>query len=449
MKHTGLYILSIMAATLTLLTGCTTEDAMETPDNPVGNSAPLTFSAKVNTIGTRAGDTGTGSIDYSVLTEYGFGVFAYGVKGGDRINTPVTYKGADNPVDNLGDVHEHTANWSYSNEIIWGNQIISFLAYAPYYVERNDGTAPPKTGITKVTGSSVDDTKIEYTIATDPTQGVDLLWGVREDANKDGEKRLPWLKTATAAGEGVENVASGGGITFSFHHALSAIAFHVQAMIDKDNDPSNYEDSSHVEGILGENHKITLKSITLSGDFYKQAELNLNNTKSGKPNWIGHSGSENTLTVANNHINPAFKHPDESETTSATTAETIINSTTITGITQEAEQLVIRPHSETKAEQCFFVIPNEEEQTYYLTVNWCLSYKKSDGTYDMEEHTPEPIKVNLTLKPETKYYLNLVFGLKSVRLNVTATDWENNPINMEDIIENGTSANESLSRPLK
>ena len=437
MKHTRLYILSIMAATLTLLTGCTTEDAMETPDNPVGNSAPLTFSAKVNTIGTRADNTGTGSIDYSILTKYGFGVFAYGVNGGDSINTPVTYKGADSPVDNLGDVHEHTANWSYGEEIIWGDQIISFLAYAPY-VGGDGDTKTSETGITKVTGSSVDNTKIEYTIATDPTQSVDLLWGVREDANdkvEKREKRLPWLKTAAATGKGVENVANGGGITFSFHHALSAIAFHVQAMIDKDNDGNDFEDESNVKDILN-NHKITLKSITLIGDFYEKADLYLNNTSSGVPNWDRKEDNlvkDKKLEVKKEHIIDTLRYGSE----------------TAKGVSQAAEQLVIVPHSKTGAEQCFFVIPNEKEQTYTLTVKWYLSYKKLDGTDGMDEYTSEISIDNWKLRPETKYYLNLVFGLKSVRLNVTATDWENNPINMEDIIENGTSANESLSRPLK
>lgn len=410
MKHTRHYIWStlLLAVNLTLLTGCTADETISS--NSVGSHTPITFDAKVNTATVRGGITG--NIDYSVLAECGFGVFAYG---GVNWNNKKVWYDSTTPADELGDVHEHTANWSYGDEILWNDKEISFLAYAPYVPSSSSESST--TGITKVEGSNVDNTKITYTIATNPVEGIDLLWGVREDANKNKQQRMPWLNTTVAD--------CGGGVTFSFHHALTAIGFHVQAMIDKDNDLGDYEDESNVDGILGENYKITLKDITLTGDFYSKAELYLKNTTPGIPNWKNHSGlTQKELKVGEDHIDPALK-------------------TDGIGITQDAEQLVIAKKEETEVEQCFFVIPNSEKRKYELTVNWCISYNKGKQEVVEKHQAVIPID-NWELRPEVKYYLNLVFGLKSVRLTVTATDWANNPIDITDIFEHGTSANESL-----
>lgn len=423
MKYTRHYIWStlLLAASMTLLTGCTADETISS--NSVGSHTPITFDAKVNTASVRG--SGTGSINYSVLTKYGFGVYAYG--GVNWNNKKVWYDGKT-PADELGDVHEHTGNWRYweegENPMIWGDQTISFLAYAPYVESVSDDT-----GITAITEDGVENTRLTYTIADNPVDGVDLLWGVRDETHQ------PWLNTTVADAN----------VCFSFHHALTAIGFHVQAMIDKDNDLGDYEDESNVDGILDKNYKITLKDITLTGDFYSKADLYLNNTESGVPNWKEHSGKVETLTVGNDNINSTFRHPNVSE---AKTAKDIITDQTIKGITQDAEQLVIAKKEGTEVEQCFFVIPNSdipnsEKLKYKLTVNWCISYKKGKE-YIVEEHKAEIPIDDWKLRPEVKYYLNLVFGLKSVRLTVIATDWANNPIDITDIFEHGTSANESL-----
>lgn len=417
--------MSLLAATLTLLAGCSADDDGGRTDI-AGPRTPVLLKAEVNASTTRGGITG--NIDYTVLTKKGnaFGVFAYGVNGGDWINKEVTYTLDDN--DALGSVHMHTGSWKYAGDtLIWDNQIISFLAYAPYVVESDFGD----TGITGITAppdednieEKVKNTKIEYTIATDPTKSVDLLWGVREEANKEGKKRLPWLNTAIKDTTGVLNVTKGGGVTFTFHHALTAIGFHVQAMIDKDNDLGDYEDESNVDGIL-DKYKITLENITLKGKkngFRKQAVLNLNNTEPGKPSWGDYKDWEESLTVGNSNINAEFRHRNESAK----------------GVSQQAEQLVITPNSE-GAEQCFFVIPNENKQDYTLVLEWYVNEERHENEIEIKDWA---------LNPETKYYINLVIGLKSVRLNVTATDWENKPVNIDDIFEHGTSANESLARP--
>ena len=413
----------LMLLAAVLVTGCSEND-----EQPVAGDA-ITLDAQVIQPVTRAG--GTACIDYSVLarTGYGFGVYAYGLTAGDWHNKQVTYNGSESdPVQDLGSVHLHSGNWTYGTPVDWKDQTVSFLAYAPY-VAAGSGS----TGITAVSGSDVDNTLVTYAIATSPDQCVDLLWGVRETT------KLPWLNTRKGT--------AGGNVTFTFHHALSAIGFHVQAMIDKENDLDDFGDVSDVDALLGTVYKVTIKQMTLSGNFFPSAQLNLNNTSAGVPRWVtgAPASAANTLTVGNTLVNAAFRHPDVVTPTTSTTAEAIMTGG-MTGMTQAAEQRVIIPHATTNAEQCFFVIPNNEVQNYTLTIDWCVS-RHSNGTYTAEDHTSvlNIPSTELPLAPETKYYINLVFNLKTVRFNITATDWTDTPVPVGVTIEHGTSASESLA----
>lgn len=434
-----------------LLAACSSEEDL--PQQKVGKAIAL--EAKVLSPETRAG--GTGTIDYSVLARsgYGFGVFAYKCDDGftNWTNKQFVYTGSEsNPVRDLEPVHLHSGNWTATG-VDWprhSRQAISFLAYAPYV---SAGSGP--TGITAVSGSAVDNTKVTYAIATTPTDAVDLLWAVREDANRAGNIRLPWLNTSIKDSTSVVQNVSDGNVTLTFHHALSAIAFHVQTMIDKTNDTGDLGDESDVTGVLGTDYKITIKKLTLSGNFYPNAKLNLNNTVSGVPLWQEHTASaSNTLTVANSLVNAAFKHPDDASPTSVANATAIMDGS-MTGVTQEAEQLLIAPVAMSgtptyQQEQCFMVIPNSEVQTYTLTIDWCVSHKK-DAVYTAEDHSSN-INIpssELPLVAGTKYYINLVFGLKSVNFTITATDWNNETVNSNITIDHGTSGSESLGKKRK
>lgn len=511
--HHNIYA-GALSAGLVLLAACTADDEVS-PATPCGD-AVLTFGAAVNAAATRAvadggaaeasadPNAGTGILNYSLLANhYAIGVFAYAGQGDASAtdggvsampwpwhNQPLTYVGKD-PADELGSVHEHTANWSYgADEIIWGKQVVSFLAYAPWVETTSDASAGASSsatdgsGITAVTADGVDETTVGYAVATDVTQGVDLLWGVREDANREKKKRLPWLRTAVTDGQDVLNPTSGG-VTFSLHHALTAIGFNVQVMIDRTNDRDDYEDESAVDGILATivdgktqgDYKVTLGQVSLKGTFYRTGVLNLNNVTSGVPRWESRSGKkdEMTLTVAGEQINPGFRHPSasggagESSADLSDVAKSVMEDNALTGITQAAEQRVIVPKtypsptadaSEASAEQCFFVIPDDgtpaasaATSPYELTILWYVSCRRQTGTdaaekpeyeYLLERHENTLTISDWELKPETKYYLNLVIGLKSVRLHVTAADWTDVQLDVKDTFEHGTSANESL-----
>ena len=322
----------------------------------------------------------------------------------------------------------YPSNWAYENEKDWGDQTISFYAYAPYGTNTCVSAHSPS--------SSTTDPTLTYTITTDPTQSVDLLWGI------NGTTGIPW-KNATLAN-------TGGAILFTFYHALAAIGFNVQAMVDKNNATSDLNDVSEVANLLSATgkYKITVKKLTMSGNFYSSATLNLNNTTARTPRWTKDGGNlvATTLKVDTNMVTNTFKHPYPNvANTGSSEATYIIGNTDITGVTQDAQQRLIANNAAGK-EQCFFVIPNSVAQNYTVTLDWCISGQAPDNSYIAEDHTSTINITDLKLEAGIKYYLNFVIGLSSLQLDVTATDWTDTPLNVITTIEHGTSANSSLTK---
>ena len=222
-----------------LMAGCSDEDIPAAASKGAEQGAPLSFDvAEVVEAQTRSG--GAGTIDYSVLSKSGY---AFGVVAGQPLswtNQQVKY------VDDAGTTNPGTAffypskwrYWTSDSQIKYWNQhidgaAVDFYAYAPY-VESPSGTE----GIT-----GISDTDVTYAINTTVGQGVDLLWGV------NGKTGLPWEKTTyTATGDGKQ--PTGGSVLFTFRHALSAIGFRAQVMINQKNVTTNFTDSSAISGVL-------------------------------------------------------------------------------------------------------------------------------------------------------------------------------------------------------
>lgn len=407
-------------ASALMLTNCTADDHTV---NAGEEAEAITFGAKVEGQITRS--SAVGIIDYSVLSTTGFGVYAYGMTDEDWYNKEVEFTGTT-PAANPEDLYVYPNQWSY-----WGmdkptywkkDQTTSFYAYAPY------GTNGCMTALAPSSGTA--DPTVAYTIADSPDNCVDLLWGVNGNTGK------PWTNATLAQ--------TNGPILFTFRHALAAIGFHVQAFIDKDNNLDDLNDESEVANMLGTSgkYKITVKQLTISGNFYPSATLNLNNTTANTPLWSnqGDNSSSKTLTVANSLINADFRHPSED------TPESIMGKPSLTGITQDAQQLIIVPNATTGKEQCFFVIPDATERNYTVTIDWVISGQAPDGTYISEERTSTVNVNNLSLSAGIKYYINFIISLRSLSLNVTATDWNDTPQELNVTIEHGTSANSSLTK---
>ena len=426
------------ALLLTTLAACTTDD------EPTAAGRVITIDADVVASDTRAGQTAC--IDYSVLATEGFGVFASSATVGysnDWLqNNHVTY--TPTPVeDDLGIVHVHPGNWTYTaSQKNWPSTgTISFFGYAPYVAAGAD-----EPGITAINGATADDPTVAYQVATSVSQCVDLLWGVK------GTTGLPWLNVTSTDAP----------VVLTFRHALAAVGFRAQVMVDQDNNLADLNDATKT-GKPGTNEcKVTIKSITLTatggGSFYKTGTLHLNNDadKDGvadaeevnTPYWDGQTGTLNDFTLSGTDIAATLLAPTPYPSGEI---NALMTNDDVPGITETANsQLVISRKTSPAKEQCWMFIP-KAAQNYQVKVEYYVTYKTSDTpTYNTFDYTGANAKTidisSWELKPDTKYYLNLVFGLKTLGLTVTATDWDNTPLPVSVIIERGTSASQSLSR---
>jgi len=449
------YILGLITM---LLAGCSGDDSLLTTDEPGTRTSGnvITLGVKeVKSPVTRAQHTG--SMDFAQLETTGFGV--YGYEGDAEYNystkeynlfapnTPVTFiSGGTPPTTNL----DIPGSWKYTDTAEglkeWkAGKKYTFFAYAPYMAE--GGTAP---GITSVSAGNGDPT-IGYTVAEDPASSVDLLWGVRTDtSDKTG---LPWID--------IQKGQTTSAVLFTFYHALCAIGLHAQVMVDQKNDTDNLGDLSQL-GKIGDADgcKVTLKSITITPKgfpnaepavaatlFHKSAKLNLNNTNTPhQPKWTEKTGTiaklvlDDGSTDGHGAIDDSLLDPNPSDFSDANPSNTsVMSNTSVPGITESANTQAI-----IAGDNMFMLIP-QDAQDYDITIEYFLTYKTEIG-YHREAKTGTAKIKNLELAAGMKYYLNLVFGLTTFKLNVMATDWVGETQNTTVVIETGTSAGNSLAK---
>lgn len=431
-----------------LLTGCTSDE--EQSGNVLGNDNAIVLGVKeVKSPESRAQHTG--SMNFTELKSTGFGVYGYEVDGtynsassapslfSTGANTHVTFiAGGTDPTTTV----VHPGNWEYAassaNVKPWvSGKKYTFFAYAPW-MSAGEGTQGTNAGINTISTGNGDPT-IAYTVATDPTQSVDLLWGLRSDNG------LPW--------KDVTSTTSAGSVMFTFYHALCAIGYHAQVIVDKDNNLTDIEDVSGIAAI-GTDCKLTIKSITLEpnnanskqGLFYQTGILNLNNTTARTPNWGSLSGSIGSLVLDGDNIDAKIKDPQTGDTPlTSEEITTFMGNTSIPGVTQSANtQAVI--DSVADKERFYMLLPYAAKD-YKLTVKYFITYKTGADTYFRSaELTGDATLNDLELKAGIKYYFNMVFGLTTFKLSVLAYDWDGQTINTSVVVENGTSASQSLGK---
>lgn len=439
----------LLGALLLLLAACTSDDAITEPTSTDKDAIVLGVKEVVSPV-TRAQIPGI--MNFTQLTTTGFGV--YGYEGADAYNesssvfnlfapnTKVTFDPNGTAPTTIID---HPGSWEYAGALKeWNkNMKYSFFAYAPW-MSAGEGAAGTVAGINTIS-TGAGDPKITYTVATNPAESVDLLWGVRTDTQE--KSGLAWID--------VTKGATTSAVLFTFYHALCAIGLHAQVMVDQANDTDNLGDLSQL-GTIGDANgcKVTLKSITITPAgtttpatspvlFTKSAQLNLNNTTKHQPLWESPSG-----TIANLVLNSATTidaklldpHPDhENDATGYEVMTSASYDTEVPGITESANsQTVI------KNDKLFMLIP-QAAQDYTIAIEYFLTYKTETGYHREAKSGTATIK-NLELAAGVKYYLNLVFGLTTFKLSVDATDWQGQNINTTVVIENGTSASQSLAR---
>ncbi len=424
-----------------LLTGCTSDE--EQSGNVLGNDNAIVLGVKeVKSPESRAQHTG--SMNFTELKSTGFGVYGYKGEYNNASSTPTLFAGgANTQVTFITGGTEptttvvHPGNWKYAatKEALrkWEkNEKYTFFAYAPYMSAGEVGA-----GINTIsTGNG--DPSIAYTVATDPAESVDLLWGLRSDNG------LPW--------KDVTSTTSAGSVMFTFYHALCAIGYHAQVIVDKDNNLTDIEDVSGIAAI-GTDCKVTIKSITLEpnsanskpGLFYQSGVLNLNNGTAHTPNWGSLSGSIGSLVLSGSKIDSRLLDPAPAD---AAAIAAFMGNASIPGVTQSANtQAVI--DSVADKERFYMLLPYAAKD-YKLTVKYFITFRTGDTTYSrgLGELTGTALLNDLELKPGIKYYFNMVFGLTTFKLNVLAKDWDGQIINTSVVVENGTSASQSLAKEL-
>lgn len=435
-----------------MLVGCTADDLSAEQYGTEQGDIIVLGVKDVASPQTRAAQV-PGSMDFAKLMTTGFGV--YGYKGtynnasstptlfgnGSTTNTLVTFvSGGTAP----SSVVDHPGSWSYAASLSdlknWeSGEKYTFFAYAPYMAV--DGTAD--FGITTIKATSdvtAGDPTIGYQVATTPAESVDLLWGIRSDNG------LPW--------KDIQRGQTAGAVMFTFYHALCAIGYHAQVIVDKDNNLTDAEDKSGIAAI-GTDCKVTIKSITFepnsanskAGVFYQTGILNLNNSTAWTPNWGSLDGSIASLVLSGDKIDSNIKDPQTGDTP-LTTEEiaTFMGNASNPGITQAANSQAVIAKDGSDNEQFYMLLPYEAKD-YKLTVKYFITYKTGVSSYSRsEELTGTATFDNLELKAGVKYYFNMVFGLTTFKVSVLATDWDGQTISTTVATENGTSASESLAR---
>lgn len=427
-----------------LLTSCTGDDAI-TGQTGSENIIVLGVEDVASPV-TRAAQV-PGSMDFTMLTTTGFGVYGYKGLYNDASSTPTLFStvstnthvtfvpGGTAP----STVLDHPGSWTYAASTSdlkeWESGVnYSFFAYAPYMADA--GTAPGITTIKATADVTAGDPAIGYQVATDPAASVDLLWGVRSDTG------LPW--------KDVQRGETASAVLFTFYHALCAVGYHAQVIVDKDNNLSDSEDASGIAAI-GSDCKVTIKSITLEpndanskpGLFYQTGVLNLNNATAYTPNWGSLSGSIASFVLSGSQIDSRLLDPEPADEEAI---GTFLDDASNPGIMQAANSQTVIAKDGSGNEQFYMLLPYEAKD-YKLTIKYFITYKTGVSTYFRSDELTGTATLNdLELKAGVKYYLNMVFGLTTFKVTVDATDWIGQTVNTTVATETGTSASQSLSR---
>lgn len=463
------YKLAVLGLALGLA-GCSSDDGLLADPSPTSEGEAIVLDVKEVVSPVTRAEQQKGSMDFATLTSTGFGV--YGYKGAYSASPlPTLFKvgddvGANTKVKFIPDGTDpttlvvHPGSWKYAetaNLKEWEkNEKYTFFAYAPY-VSSADLTTPPSTGITSVkTEDTAGDPTIGYTVAEDPAQSVDLLWGVRTAYTSGGttEKAgLPWID--------IQQGETAAAVQFSFYHALCALGFHAQVMVDQANDPDKLGDVSSL-GTIGKSDgcKVTLRKITIeptTGSLYKSASLNLNNTIPHQPLWsitpstiaslVLDNGTEGHGTIDSKLLDPvANTEYDDYYSTGTTdlnqngTKTDVMANNSVPGITETANTQTIIANDD-----LFMLIP-QAAQDYTVTIEYYMTYKTTGPGYHRQSFSGTATLSSLELVAGVKYYINLVFGLTTFKVTVTANDWEETTNAVTIATETGTSASNSLAK---
>ncbi len=366
---------------------------------------------------TKAGDAGTITTDGAnstvSLQTVGFGVFA-------------TYSDGGNYAATIGpnfmyNTKVSTAAWTYSPVKYWPNETIddhngasgpaaadklSFFAYAPH-VAATPGTgavSPNTEGITTLTtNEATTDPKVSYTVATDPTKSVDLLWAVApasftytdvHNTTVSVTEGMPLINLTKPAHDYV--------IRFNFKHATSRLGLKIIGAFDQVAEG----------GTLDSKTKVTVKEIKLVDvPVYTTGVLNLNNTTAGagKPNWELPAASTATFTVDGDKLNSTIK---DSGTDAVQTVE---------GVTASEKNVFASNNS------FFTLIPKTGSTNVDVQITYYVTTEDADlkgGKSRVENVITKTVTFANGFAAGKANTIKITLGLTSVKLEAVVENWD-------------------------
>lgn len=398
-----------LAATAFMFAACTNNE-VDAPQVTTEGQQAVGFDVYAASA-TRAGDAGVQTTTTLKVADKGFGVFATHSTG--------SYSVGDGPNFMYNEhVHFYNNAWTYSPLKYWPNETgkdsqsptatstdveyLSFFAYAPY-VSSASGT----TGITALSENTnvTDYPYVEYAVATDPAESVDLLWGVAPSGDLSYTNVTGGTTKVDAGMPLVELLKPNKDqkIKFLFKHALSRINFKVVGAFDQ----------IAAGGEKDPNTKITVNQIDIYGkdNIGISGRLYLKNTTANVANWSGitkWTSADPLFTITNDMLNTTIK--DGGAVAFASQPE---------GVTSAEKDVLATPTN------YYMVIPTgNTEITVKIQYYVQTDDTKLDGTVGSRIENVITKTVTVNLENNKAYNLKLILGLTSVKLDAEVADWE-------------------------
>ncbi len=400
------------AATAMLFAACTS-DEVNAPKLAQNAPQAVAFDTYMSSATRAVGGT-TDVMTTSTLQTTGFGVFAYQTTGAYTTtakpnfmyNQEVTYSSAVWGYSPLKYWPNNTTNDSYGATMPQSDAV-SFFAYAPYVATGSTGT-PGITAFT--TNTATGDPKVSYTVATKPSESVDLLWGVMPNS---------WTYTDVAGNPhnntGAQNLlpltnllkpAVDTRMKFLFLHALSRLGINVIAAVDQAA-PGGELDYSETKIVI---ESVTIKDATATYKLAASGDLNLNNTTAGVAKW-----ETTTPTTAfelkidkDNELETSLLYETDAATSFAKE-----------GVLTAKEKPLI------DGGKYFMLIPTDGVTDLNVNIVYDVITKDDalNGSYSKVQNNVTK-KIGLDFDNGKAYTLKLILGVTSVKLDAEVKPWE-------------------------
>lgn len=339
-------ILFLATVTALAFTACTSDELVVQNTQQATTEQGVGFDVYVPgaTAQTRSGRVNV--MTNGILQQTGFGIFGYQSNGEATDGSYVAGDKPDFMWNQQVSFNTSAAGWYYAPLKYWPNETnddsqttptqaagmpnqtsknnldrLTFFAYAPWVqANQTSGEATALNtnietvgvGIKTVTNNEgkleavydtyIKDPTIAYTVATDPDNSVDLLWGVAPSGGLSYTSVSTTNKTVTIP-EGMPLIdlikpAVNTNLKFMFQHALARLGLKVVLAADQVASGGYFDYG---------NTKVTIDKIEISGNFGTGGYLSLNNTTANVANWVaknkadGSNAANPVLTIDATH----------------------------------------------------------------------------------------------------------------------------------------------------